>query len=139
MEPRRSTVLPVPDGFSIYAEMGTYRSEPVEVTNGEYFSLTVAPASGSFNNETIRFFLDGEPAIETDKYRASGVPIIQGGFSLNFARLPDPTPTPSPVPTDHADAGSNNTYSDLHTDANRSSAHDIRGRTGHRDRRCIAA
>ena len=92
--------LPVPDGFSIYAEMGTYRSEPVEVTNGEYFSLTVAPTSGVFNNQTIRFFLDGEPAIETDKYRASGVPIIKGGFSLNFARLPDPTPTPSPVPTD---------------------------------------
>ena len=92
--------LPVPDGFSIYAEMGTYRSEPVKVSGGEYFSLTVAPSEGTFNNQTIRFFLDGEPAIETDRYRPSGVPIIKGDFSLNFAKLPDPTPTPSPVPTD---------------------------------------
>ena len=92
--------LPVPDGFSIYAEMGTYRSEPVKVSGGEFFSLTVAPASGIFNNQTIRFFLDGEPAIETDKYRPSGVPIIKANFSLNFAKLPDPTPTPSPIPTD---------------------------------------
>jgi hypothetical protein len=92
--------LPVPDGFSIYAEMGTYRSEPVEVSDGEYFSLTVAPVEGTFNNQTIRFFLDGEPAIETDTYRPSGVPIIKSGFSLNFAKLPDPTPTPSPIPTD---------------------------------------
>ena len=92
--------LPVPDGFSIYAEMGTYRSEPVKVSGGEYFSLTVAPSEGTFNNQTIRFFLDGEPAIETDRYRPSGVPIIKGDFSLNFAKLPDPTPTPSPIPTD---------------------------------------
>ena len=92
--------LPVPDGFSIYAEMGTYRSEPVKVSGGEYFSLTVAPSEGTFNNQTIRFFLDGEPAIETDTYRPSGVPIIKANFSLNFAKLPDPTPTPSPIPTD---------------------------------------
>ena len=92
--------LPVPDGFSIYAEMGTYRSESVEVSNGEYFSLTVAPTEGVFNNETIRFFLEGVPAIETDMYRPSGIPVIKTDFSLNFAKLPDPTPTPSPIPTD---------------------------------------
>ena len=92
--------LPVPDGFSIYAEVGSYRSEPVEVSDGSYASLTVNPLDGVFNNETIRFFLDGVPAIETDTYRPSGIPVIKPDFHLNFAKLPDPTPTPSPVPTD---------------------------------------
>lgn len=92
--------LPVPDGFSIYAEIGTYRSEPVKVSGGSYASLNVNPVGGALNDQTIRFFLDGEPAIETDMYRPSGVPVIKGNFALNFARLPEPTPTPSPVPTD---------------------------------------
>ena len=91
---------PVPDDFMIYAEMGSYRSEPVEVSRGSYASLVVAPVEGIFNNETIRFFLDGEPAIETDTYRRSGAPVIKNNFNLNFAKLPDPTPTPSPIPTD---------------------------------------
>ena len=92
--------LPVPDGFSIYAEVGTYRSEPVEVSDGSYASLSVNPLDGVFNNETVRFFLDGVPSIETDTYRPSGIPVIKPDFHLNFAKLPDPTPTPSPVPTD---------------------------------------
>ncbi|MCE2457163.1 MAG: hypothetical protein J4G14_05050 [Dehalococcoidia bacterium] len=92
--------LPVPDGFSIYAEVGTYRSEPVEVSNGSYASLTVNPLDSVFNNETVRFFLDGVPSIETDTYRPSGIPVIKPDFHLNFAKLPDPTPTPSPIPTD---------------------------------------
>ncbi len=92
--------LPVPDGFSIYAEVGTYRSEPVEVSDGSYASLSVNPLDGVFNNETVRFFLDGVPSIETDTYRPSGIPVIKPDFHLNFAKLPEPTPTPSPVPTD---------------------------------------
>ena len=91
---------PVPDGFSIYAEMGTYRSEPVQVSGGVYESLVVAPTDNVPNNQTIRFFLEGIPAIETDTYRRSGAPVIKSNFNLNFAKLPDPTPTPSPVPTD---------------------------------------
>ncbi len=92
--------LPVPDGFLIYAEVGTYRSEPVEVSGGNYASLTVNPIGPAFSNQTIRFFLEGEPAIETDTYRQSGIPVIKSDYSLNFAKLPDPTPTPSPVPSD---------------------------------------
>lgn len=92
--------LPVPDGFSIYAEMESYRSEPVEVESGGYASLVVAPAEGDFNNKTIRFFLDGVPALETDTFRRSGAPVIKTDFNLNFAMLPEPTPTPSPIPTD---------------------------------------
>ena len=92
--------LPVPDGFSIYAEVGTYRSEPVEVSDGSYASLTVNPLDSVFNNETVRFFLDGVPSIETDTYRPSGIPVIKPDFHLNFAKLPDPTPTPTPIPTD---------------------------------------
>ena len=92
--------LPVPDGFSIYAEVGAYRSEPVVVSDGSYASLTVNPLDGVFNNETVRFFLDGVPSIETDTYRPSGIPVIKPDFHLNFAKLPDPTPTPSPIPTD---------------------------------------
>ena len=92
--------LPVPDGFSIYAEVGTYRSEPVQVSNGSYASLNLNPVAGTFNNQTIRFFLDGVAAIETDIYRPSGVPVIKPDFNLHFAKLPDPTPTPSPIPTD---------------------------------------
>ncbi len=91
---------PVPDGFSIYAEVATYRSEPVVVSDGSYASLSVNPLDGVFNNETVRFFLDGVPAIETDTYRPSGIPVIKSDFNLNFAKLPEPTPTPSPVPTD---------------------------------------
>ena len=92
--------LPVPDGFSIYAEVGAYRSEPVQVSDGRYASLTVNPVDGTFNNQTIRFFLNGVPAIETDNFRPSGIPVIKADFNLNFAQLPEPTPTPSPVPTD---------------------------------------
>ena len=92
--------LPVPDGLSIYAEVGTYQSEPVQVSNGSYASLNVNPVGGIFNNQTIRFFLDGVAAIETDTYRPSGVPVIKSDFNLHFAQLPEPTPTPSPVPTD---------------------------------------
>ena len=92
--------LPVPDGLAIYAEVGAYRSEPVEVSGGSYASLTVNPLGPAFNNQTIRFFLDGVPAIETDTYRPSGIPVIKSDFNLNFAQLPEPTPTPSPIPTD---------------------------------------
>ena len=92
--------LPVPDGFSIYAEVGTYKSEPVQVSSGSYASLTVNPVGPAFSNQTIRFFLDGVPAIETDTYRPSGVPVIKGDFNLNFAMLPEPTPTLTAVPTD---------------------------------------
>ena len=109
--------VPVPDGFSIYAEMGSYRSEPVTVSNGRFESLVVAPTTGVFNNETVRFFLEGVPAIETDIFRRAGAPVIKPDFNLNFAKLPDPTPTPSPVPHGHADARSHTAHSDLHADA----------------------
>ena len=91
---------PVPAGFSIYAEVDSYRSESVPVgPGGRYESLVVAPEVSS-NNRTVRFFLEGVPAIETDMFRRSGAPLIKDDFNLNFAKLPDPTPTPSPVPTD---------------------------------------
>ena len=91
---------PVPDGFSIYAELGSYISEPVKVSGGRYESLVVVAPEGTLTDPTIRFFLEGVPSIETDEYRPRGAPWIRDDFNLNFAKLPDPTPTPSPVPTD---------------------------------------
>ena len=89
---------PVPDGFTIRGQVGSYTSEPVPVVDGGYDLLTVNPADVSFNNIQIVFLLDGVQADQTDTYRAAGIPLLKLDFDLTFPKLPEPTPTPTPIP-----------------------------------------
>ncbi len=92
---------PAPDGYSVYAQVEDYRSESVTVSNGRYGPLNVLPGEGrNYENKTIMFYLDGEPATQTDVFRRTNLPIIKSNFDLTFAKLPEPTPTPTAVPTD---------------------------------------
>ena len=89
---------PVPDGFVIHAQVGSYISDPVAVINGKYEILTVNPGVQAPSGSEVVFYLFDVPAQESDTFRASGVPIIDLTFNLTFANLPIPTPTPSPIP-----------------------------------------
>ncbi len=84
---------PVPDGMRITARIGTYESAPVEVRNGRYSSLVVAPPDASFSGRTITFHLEGVQANQTDTFAAGKRNL---SFNLTFPRLPEPTPTPTP-------------------------------------------
>ena len=88
---------PVPDGYTITARVGDYESQPVELSNGYYQSLSVSPSNDSLSGHTITFLLGGVPANETDIYY-SGVVIVKPNFDLTFSGLPAPPPTPTPEP-----------------------------------------
>ncbi len=101
---RTSDGSAVPDGFQIVAEVGDYRSEPVEVKDGQYRDLTVAPSSSRYFNRTIKFVIWDVEAEKTDVFKRVGFPAFKT-LHLTFPRLPDPTPTataittPTPTPT----------------------------------------
>ena len=89
---------PVPDGLQIVVVIGDYRSEPVEVVNGRYRDLTVAPSSSRSFNRPIKFVLWDVEAEQTEKFKRVGFPTFKT-LDLTFPRLPDPTPTPTAVTT----------------------------------------
>ncbi len=93
---------PVPDGFTIEARVGGYESQPVDVRNGEYWSLTVGPSDNTYHNKTITFHLAGVvDAAETAIFSATSLlPISKKDFHLTFPNLPLPTPTPTATPTE---------------------------------------
>ena len=84
----------VPDGLQIFAMVGDYKSEPVDVENGRYRDLTVAPESSDFFNKDIIFVLWDVEADETATFTRVGFPAFRT-LNLTFPRLPDPTPTPT--------------------------------------------
>ena len=88
----------VPDGLQIFAIVGNYQSEPVDVENGRYKNLTVGPESSDFFNKDIIFVLWDVEADETATFTRVGFPTFRT-LNLTFPRLPDPTPTPTVVTT----------------------------------------
>ena len=89
---------PVPDGFQIFAKIDDYRSEPVDVVDGQYRDLTVGPRTHDYFNMTITFVLWDVEALETDEYRRVGFPEFKT-LNLTFPNLPEPTPTPTGIAT----------------------------------------
>lgn len=101
---------PAPDGYDIFARVtardGTlYQSESVKTQGGLYSFLVVAPpppqrfgATSPYHGQTITFYLNGEQAMETHTYVASGLPDLSIAKNLSFAALPTPTPTITPIP-----------------------------------------
>ena len=89
---------PVPDGHQIVVVIGDYMSEPVEVVNGRYRDLTVAPSNSHFFNRPIKFVLWDVEAEQVDEFRRVGFPAFRT-LDLIFPRLPDPTPSPTAVTT----------------------------------------
>ena len=101
------------EGMTITAQIvkddGTvYTTDPVEVKNGRYFMLMLAPPDLSYKNEIVRFYLDEViEAIETDIFvpgrsgtdPATGMQFGPYIFDLNFSSAPTPTPTPTPTAT----------------------------------------
>ena len=88
----------VPNGLQIFAMVGDYRSEPVDVVNGWYKYLIVGPESSDFFNKDIIFVLWDVEAEETDTFTRVGFVDFRN-LNLTFPRLPDPTPTPTVVTT----------------------------------------
>ena len=88
----------VPDGLTIFAMVGDYKTEPVEVENGRFRDLTVAPESSAFFNKDIIFVLWDVEAEQTDTFTRVGFPDFRT-LDLTFPRLPDPTPTPTVLTT----------------------------------------
>ncbi len=89
---------PVPNGFIIHGEVGSYISEPVAVIDGRFDLLTVNPGEGESPGSQITFLLGDVRADQTDTFQVAGIPLLQLDFDLTFPKLPDPTPTPSPIP-----------------------------------------
>ena len=96
--------LPVPDGLSLVARVGSYESGRVTVKGGRYELLVVAPPDPSFIGKAITFHLDGVQANETDSFSPgkSGPGNTRLIFDLTFPSLPAPTPTPIPIHTPSA-------------------------------------
>ena len=88
----------VPDGLQIFAMVGDYKSEPIDVENGRYRDLVVGPPSSDFFNKDIIFVLWDVEADETATFTRVGFPAFRK-LNLTFPRLPDPTPTPTVVTT----------------------------------------
>ena len=101
------------EGMSITAQMtksdgSVYTTEPVQVRNGKYFMMIVAPPDLSYKNEIIKFYLDGIiEAREIDRFvpgrsgtdPATGMQFGPYIFDLSFSSVPTPTPTPTATPT----------------------------------------
>ena len=102
---------PAPDGYNIFARITSrdgelYQSPAVKTQGGLYSVLVVSPpppqrfgARSPYHDQTITFYLNGEQAMETHTYRASGIPDLSIPLNLSFAALPTPTPLPTAVPT----------------------------------------
>ena len=75
-----------------------YKSQPVDVVNGQYRDLTVAPDTGDYYNMPIKFILWDVEAEESEDFRRVGFPAFRT-LNLTFPRLPDPTPTQTAVTT----------------------------------------
>ena len=88
----------VPDGLQIFAMVGDYKTEPVDVENGRYRDLIVGPESSDYFNKDIIFVLWDVEADETATFTRVGFPAFRT-LNLTFPRLPDPTPTPTVVTT----------------------------------------
>ena len=88
----------VPDGLQIFAIVGNYQSEPVDVVNGRYRDLTVGPESNASFNMDVIFVLWDIEADQTDTFTRVGFPAFRN-LNLTFPRLPDPTPTPTVITT----------------------------------------
>ena len=91
----------VPDGLQIFAMVGDYKSESVDVENGRYRHLVVAPESSDFFNKDIIFVLWDVEADQTDTFTrvSAGTFAEFRKLNLTFPRLPDPTPTPTVLTT----------------------------------------
>ena len=89
---------PVPDGYTVHAQVGEYTSMPVAITDGRYALLSVTPSDSSFSGTEISFFMADVPANEKDVFVLAGTPVMNLNFDLTFPNLPVPTPTPTPIP-----------------------------------------
>lgn len=97
---------PAPDGLQILARIVDYETEPVEVEDGWYMVLQVAPPGTGYANRTITFHAtfgaDEVEALETAIYRPPDLTkpgSITPTQDLHFDRLPMPPPTPTPTAT----------------------------------------
>ncbi len=95
-------------GQIIKSDGSVYTTEPVQIRNGKYFMLIVAPPDLSYKNEMIKFYLDGIiGAREVDIFvpgrsgrdSATGMQFGPYIFDLSFPSVPTPTPTPTATPT----------------------------------------
>ena len=93
----------VPDGHFIVARIEDYESEPADVRDGGYKSLTVGPPDITYHNKQVTFHLDGVvQAAQTDTFNANQGPLLKANFHLTFPNIPTPTPTPTATPTQMA-------------------------------------
>ena len=94
---------PTPDGLQIFARVLEYESNPVEVKDGNYSALAVAPSRSGYVGRPIRFYATygfGEvQAVEMVTYRTPTLEDFTRTRSLFFQSLPAPPPTPTPSPT----------------------------------------
>ena len=87
----------VPNGFTLVARIDTrYESAPVEVKDGRYELLVVAPDDQALIGQAVTFDLEGVLANQTATYQPG---VVNTSFNLTFPKLPDPTPTPTATPT----------------------------------------
>jgi hypothetical protein len=97
---------PAPDGLLIFARILDYETAPVEVEDGQYRMLQVAPPSASYAGKEIVFYATygfGEvQALERAIYRIPDL-TVPGSLTptkdLSFPQLPPPPPTPTLTPT----------------------------------------
>ena len=89
---------PVPNGYTVHAQVGEYTSMPVAITGGRYALLSVTPSDSSFSGTEISFFMADVAANEKEVFVLAGTPVMNLNFDLTFPNLPVPTPTPTPIP-----------------------------------------
>ncbi len=79
----------VPDGATLEARVGTYKSLPAIVKDGTYF-LRIAPPSGAYVDKPVRIFLEGVEADEKTVY-SPGRNLFN--HDLTFPYIPEVTLT----------------------------------------------
>lgn len=98
--------MPTPDGLQIFARILDYETARVEVKDGRYSGLVVAPPGTGYTNKAIEFYatlgFEEVQALEIALYRPPDIS-KPGSLTperyLHFTRLPTPPPTPTPTPT----------------------------------------
>ena len=75
---------PAPDGYTIHATVGDYRSIPVSVKGGRYEGLVVVVSGTKYDGKTVLFYMNNVQANETDVYYRSGLPVLKPNFNLTF-------------------------------------------------------